>query len=310
MNRHLCSICIVCCCAASLGLQVSAAPSAQELPGADAIRVSEFYRLADKLQDQIWPNWSSTPSPLLLITDQTEFLIHQGTAPADFKSVGDAVYARPRKFPTALLATFPAFGPPAVIAVGEPQTTEAKTSTPWLFVLMHEHFHQLQEAQPGYFSAVDALGLSRGDQTGMWMLNYPFPYDQPAVTASFAHLRDLLVQALEETDQEPFRVRAVTYVRDRQRVLAALSPDDHKYISFQLWQEGIARYTQIRAAEAAATYQPTPSFRQLPDYEPFAAYAAVMRKQTLAELKAGDMARMKRIFVYPSERPRACCSID
>jgi hypothetical protein len=260
--------------------------------------VSEFFRLADRLQDQIWPNWSATPSPLLLITERTEFLIHHYTAPSDFTSLGDAVSARPRKLPTALLATFPVFGPPAVIAVGEPQATEAKTSTPWLFVLMHEHFHQLQYEQPGYYSAVEAMGLSRGDQTGMWILNYPFPYDQPSVTASFGHLRDLLLHALDETEHDAFRVRAATYVNERKRVFAQLSPDDHKYISFQLWQEGMARYTQIRSAEAAAAYQPTPLFMQLPDYEPFAAYAAVARLQTLAELRAADIAKMKRGFVY------------
>ena len=44
---------------------------------------------------------------------------------------------------------------------------------------MHEHFHQLQWAQPEYLKAIADLGLSKGDTTGMWMLNYPFPYDNP-----------------------------------------------------------------------------------------------------------------------------------
>ena len=46
---------------------------------------------------------------------------------------------------------------------------------------MHEHFHQLQWAQPEYLKAIDDLGLSKGDATGMWMLNYPFPYDDPEI---------------------------------------------------------------------------------------------------------------------------------
>ena len=49
---------------------------------------------------------------------------------------------------------------------------------------MHEHFHQLQWAQPEYLKAIDDLGLSKGDATGMWMLNYPFPYDNPEVGAA------------------------------------------------------------------------------------------------------------------------------
>ena len=59
---------------------------------------------------------------------------------------------------------------------------------------MHEHFHQLQYAQPGYYQAVAALGLSHGDQTGMWILNYPFPYTSASVTKSFAALRDQLLR--------------------------------------------------------------------------------------------------------------------
>ena len=50
-----------------------------------------------------------------------------------------------------------------------------------MLTVLHEHFHQLQQSQPGYFQGVEALGLSGGDQTGMWMLNYPFPYKTPAV---------------------------------------------------------------------------------------------------------------------------------
>src|SRR5438034_11047833 len=105
---------------------------------------------------------------------------------------------RSRQFSTNLLATFPAFGPPSVIVVGEPANTTSKTSTPWLITLMHEHFHQLQDSQPGLDEAITKLGLSHGDMTGMWMLNYPFPYDNQEVVASFGQLRDLLVAAIAE----------------------------------------------------------------------------------------------------------------
>src|SRR5205814_5944274 len=136
-------------------------------------------------------DWSRTPAPLLLVTSDTEFLMHRAEPPEGFKKVGDDLYARPRQFPTNLLATFPAFGPPSVIVIGEPANTTAKTSTPWLITLMHEHFHQLQYGQPTYFKQLDALGLSRGDTSGMWALNYPFPYDNPKVALAFAKLRDL-----------------------------------------------------------------------------------------------------------------------
>src|ERR1700722_16706519 len=117
-----------------------------QLPLKDAVRIHEFYRLAPQIADDVWPGWSRTIAPLLLVTSQGEFLTHHPDPPDDFERIGDNLYARPRKYSVNLLATFPAFGPQSVIVIGEPENTEAKTSTPWLITLMHEHFHQLQDS--------------------------------------------------------------------------------------------------------------------------------------------------------------------
>src|SRR5438270_13527067 len=131
-------------------------PSAQVSPK-DATRVNEFYRLAPVIEDKVWLDWSKVPAPLLLVTDDAEFLTHHPNPSKVFTKVSDVFCERPRQFPPNLLATFPAFGPPSVIVVGEPENTEAKTSTPWVITLMHVHFHQLQDAQPGIFDAVNKL---------------------------------------------------------------------------------------------------------------------------------------------------------
>lgn len=275
------------------------APPSSQLPPPDAIRITEFYRLAPRIEDKIWPDWSKVPTPVLLITKDAEFLTHHPDPPKSFTKIGDDIYQRLREFPTNLLATFPAFGPPSVIVIGEPENTDAKTSTPWLMTVMHEHFHQLQDGQPGILDSVNQLGLSRGDSTGMWMLNYPFPYDDLRIDGSFPHLRDLLLGALNAPDRKTFQPLATQYVAARTKFLAQLAPDDRKYLSFQLWKEGIARYTQIKCAEAAADYRPSPEFAALPDYEPFAAYAAHARSETLEELKKVDFAKWKRVAIYP-----------
>jgi hypothetical protein len=272
--------------------------SAGQFPPDDAIRVREFYRLATRVQDQIWPDWDKVPAPLLLVTEKTEFLSHHAAPPREFTKIGEDLYARPRQFPTGLLATFPAFGPPSVIVIGEPKNTESKTSTPWLIAVMHEHFHQLQDAQPGYYAGVEGLGLSHGDQSGMWMLNYPFPYEKPEMTKGFSHLRDLLLAAVMEKNDDEFARLAKQYTAERKKYLAQLAPDDHKYFSFQLWQEGIARYTQIMAAEDAALYQPTEEYKGLGDFESFAAYAARARQETLEDLRRADLAEWKRMVFY------------
>jgi hypothetical protein len=174
-------------------LGFSCAAHVQTISVDDTVRVAEFYRLAPQIEDNIWPGWSKVVDPLLLITPTAEFLTHFPSPPKEFKPTNDGFLTRPRQFPPSLQATFPAFGPPSVIAIGQPSLTASKTSTPWEIVVMHEHFHQLQNAQAGYSQAVAALGLSHGDQTGMWMLNYPFPYTNAGVVRTFAELRDQLL---------------------------------------------------------------------------------------------------------------------
>jgi hypothetical protein len=279
-------------------IAVSIPTLSQQMPADDAVRIREFYLLAAQIQDRIWPNWSQVPAPVLLVTSEREYLTHHPAPPENFTAIGEGFYARPRQFPTNLLATFPAFGPPSVIVIGEPINTSSKTSTPWLITLMHEHFHQLQNAQPGYFQAVQNLGLSHGDTSGMWMLNYLFPYEKPEVTQSFSHLRDRLLSTLSEPDPGKFGSLAKQYVQERQKFFAQLSSNDAKYFNFQLWQEGIARYTQIKAAEAAAHYQPTAEYTALGDFESFTAYAARARSDTLNELRQADIRDRKRTVMY------------
>jgi hypothetical protein len=269
-----------------------------QIPVDDAVRIREFYRLKPQIEDQIWPNWSHVPAPLLLVTGDQEFLTHHPSPPKDFKPAGDDLYERARQFPTALQATFPAFGPPSVIVIGEPKNTASKTSTLWLITLVHEHFHQLQNAQPEYFRAVEELDLSGGDTSGMWMLNYPFPYNQAEVARSFATLRDHLLAAINEPDPQKFAGLAKEYAATRKSFFAQLSSNDKKYLDFQLWQEGIARYTQIKSAEAAAQYHPSAAYAALADFETFSAYASRARSDTLAELKSADLAQWKRTVVY------------
>jgi hypothetical protein len=274
------------------------AQAPKPLPADNAVRINEFYRLSAQIQDKIWPNWSATPAPLLLVTKNTEYLTGFPTPPKEFQKVGDDIYARPRQFSTDLQATFPAFGFPPVIVIGEPANTSSKTSTPWLIAVMHEHFHQLQWAQPEYVKAIADLGLSKGDATGMWMLNYPYPYDNPELAGAFEHLRDSLLQALSEVEQKRFEQLSKQYLKDRKQFFAQLLPGDHKYFSFQLWQEGVARYTQIKAAEAAGDYQPSAAYAALPDFTPFSNYSVTARARTLDELKHIDITQSKREVFY------------
>lgn len=69
-------------------------------------------------------------------------------------------------------------------------------------------------------------------------------------------------------------------------------------MSFQLWEEGIARYVQVESAEAAAHNQPTSEFAALADYESFASHAGRFRSDTIRELSQADLVTWNRTVVY------------
>ncbi|HJQ26059.1 MAG TPA: hypothetical protein VKA60_19225 [Blastocatellia bacterium] len=288
-------------------LAIAQAVTAQTRPAlseVDRVRMAEAFRLADQLGDRLWKDWHQAPFAILLVTPTHEFLIRHPKPSSDFTRLGydpllkSDIYYRPRVFQTSLLATFPAVGGIPTIVVGQAENTAAKTSTPWVATLLHEHFHQLQNSQPDYYAGVQALNLARGDQTGQWMLNYDFPYESAEVNQLTAEVARRLAAALAASKTN-FAARLADYQRTRQQLKAALAADDYKYLSFQLWQEGMARYTEYRMARLAAeAYRPTRAFRKLKDYTPFAAVADRLRQNITAELQNLPLKNYKRVAFY------------
>lgn len=81
------------------------------------------------------------------------------------------------------------------------------------------------------------------------MLNYAFPYDSPEIGKLIANLSRVLADTLKTQDKAVLPEKFKSYRLLRQQLKNILSPDDYKYISLQLWTEGIARYTEYRIAE-------------------------------------------------------------
>jgi hypothetical protein len=290
--------------AAAFGLAVvltAASPesSARRIPDADRVRLAEAFRLAEAIGDAIWPGWSKVPFAVVLVTPETEFFVRHAAPPANARDMGwDAllgsqVYARPRNFAPRLLATFPIEGISTVV-VGQPENTSATSPTDWVVTLLHEHFHQLQEAQPGFYGKVAALGLARGDQTGMWMLNFPFPYDAPAVANAYRDAAQALRVALGGGE-------AASFLAARRKFRETVSGDDLRYLDFQLWKEGVARYTQIRVARFAASerYAPSPAFAALSGFVSYSVLAAELSETLLDELSKLSLPEDRRTVVYP-----------
>ena len=279
-------------------------PSLSEI---DRVRLAETFWVADRVGDRLWRGWSKAPFAVLLVTKDHEFLIRHPKPSADFakiefdKRLNSDIHYRKRQFSNNLLATFPAISgsPVSTIVVGQAENTQARTSTPWVITLLHEHFHQLQDSQPNFYTAVNALNLSGGDQSGMWMLNYPFPYERKEVQDQFAELGRLLATAVKAP--RPHRARRVReYLAARQKFHSMVTGVDARYISFQFWKEGIARYTEYHIAQLAATHhRPSKEFRALKDYQSFAEVAKETRERTLRQLTTLKLGDSKREVVYP-----------
>lgn len=280
--------------------------SAVGLAPDDRVRIAEAFRLATAVGDEIWPAWTSAPFAILLVTPEREFLLRHPRPSADFTRLGyDSLLAtdvlvRPRQFAPNLLATFPAVGGVPTIVVGRPATT-GKSSTAWVLTLLHEHFHQLQTSRPGYFARVDSLGLARGDQTGMWMLTYAFPYESIVARTRFAEMTQRLDTALAATSAEARAMRWAAARRARAELRSALTSDDDRYLAFQMWQEGVARYTELAVARfAASRYTPSAAFAALPDFVPYATTADSIESHVRAGLRGNSLERGNRVAFYPA----------
>jgi hypothetical protein len=276
------------------------------LSNVDQVRLAEAFRLADALGDRIWPGWSKAPFAVLLVTPEYEFLLRHPKPSADFTRIGfnkrlkSDVYYRKRQLSPNLLATFPAIPGSMIsaIVIGQAENTSVKTSTPWVITLLHEHFHQLQDSQPNFYTDVNALGLTGSDQSGMWMLNYPFPYDRKEVQDQFSELSARLAAAVQSTRAERAR-RTQAYIEARKKFQSMISPADERYFRFQFWKEGISRYTEYHIARlAASTYRPTKEYRALPDYRSFADVANETRDRIFRQLKTQKLGESKREVVY------------
>ncbi len=219
----------------------------------DKVRIREAFDIGKELGDSVWSGFNQVPYVLLFVSDSLEFLINHPEPTKEFKDIGfdttlqAEVYSRPRKYKTNFLATFAAVGDVNTIVVGGPENA-GRTSGDWILSVLHEHLHQMQYTQPDYMSGVDGLNLKNGDTTGMWMLNYPFPYVSPYVAEQFNILTIAAQKTAFAESDDSFKSNLDIFMTEREKFKGLLSEKDYRYFSFQLWQEGIAMYTELKFA--------------------------------------------------------------
>lgn len=281
---------------------VPPASSPQSLPATEAATLQCAHQVFAAVGEKVWPGWSRAPFSTLLIVGDHEFLVSKmsgvaGFSPTDAKPLpGYVILHRSRSFDSQLLATFPAFSSEPTIVVGTPSAT-GKSQAAWLITLLHEHFHQLQYSQSWYYTQTAALNLAKGDTTGMWMLNYDFPYADSAVQRRYEKFSRALGDAVRARGTARFTT-ALREVKSKWRELREnLHPDDYAYFRFQAWQEGVARYAELIAARNAAGHEPAiPCLGRIKP--PLSQVAKETLSDIYASLDAPKLGERKRVAFY------------
>lgn len=248
--------------------------SQSELRREDKIRIGEAIKISQFISDNVWSNWSKNDFVILLVTDSLEYLINHSNPSSDFTEsyfdtyLNTKVYTRKKVFQTGFLATFPAVNGVSTIVVGTAENTK-KSSLNWVTTLLHEHFHQYQSSYKNYYSEIDKLDLKDGDETGMWMLNYKFPYEDTLANDAFNGLKSNLIDAYKNKDEKSFKKKISQYIESKKAFKKIVSEKDSKYFEFQLWQEGLARYTEYAVLSylIKKDYKLSEDFKTLSDYE-------------------------------------------
>ena len=272
---------------------------------ADRVRIAEARRVASEFTEVVWPGWSEAPFAILLVGEDTEYLLYHDAPSDDFTAAGfddmldSEVYTRDRVHNKGLQATFPAVGGVPCVVIGQAENTQAGVSTRWVLTVLHEHFHQWQQSQSDYYVATNALDLAGDDNSGMWMLNYPFPYDDKAVSEAFLLMGKRLRIALEAEDYNALTEAASDYLEARTAFTDMLDEKDYRYFSFQLWQEGVARYTELRVGKVAAGgYAPLKAFKALDDFVTYEETRNVAYNHILAALQKNELRGKGRPAFY------------
>lgn len=241
-------------------------------------------------RDVKWPGYAETPFQIILVGTEYEYLFYPAAAADGFESLGkepitgSLSFMRKRTFSSGFLATFPASGGISTIVVGYPENTPRPQIDDWSLTLLHEHFHQYQADAKDYYTRVDLLELANGDQTGMWMLNYPFPYDkQPTKAANAAMALSQAIKAIgTQNEKAKFRI----FVKKHKAFRQSFAAKDWRYFAFQCWQEGVARFAEYDIGKVSKNPLWQAGAEKI--------YADITR-----ELEKFDLAKDERVAIYP-----------
>ncbi|TVQ19556.1 MAG: hypothetical protein EA361_00670 [Bacteroidetes bacterium] len=205
--------------------------------------------------DSIWENISSTPLRILMITDSLEYLFNHNNPDDSFEwfkydsLLNSNIYVRKRRFPPFLRATFPAVNGIDCIVVGDPKNTQMSDED-WIVMLLHEHFHLYQGIHPNYNENIAVLAQKISGDSDNWMLDYDFPYNDATLNKLFKEYSNSLLETFISLNKNDLKEKMERYVINQAEIRNHLTSHDYSYFQFQVWQEGIATYTEYKYLNA------------------------------------------------------------
>lgn len=272
----------------SLALIAASFQTVETVPHSDLI--IEARDISRAIGNSVWPGLSEAPETVLLIAGETEYLICHPSPVEGFAQQpsldldGCSVQTRGRVFPPALLASFPAVDGTPTIVVGTPDAT-GMTSRDWMRTLLHEHFHQWETAPADAYQRAIDLDLHGGDQTGMWMLNYPFPYTDSGHAERATLMAERAIFALQNRGSVGFSAAVQAYLDARSAFLDALPAEDARYYEFQVRKEGVARWSELGLLRAL-------------DDHTYADAIEAQDNRLISSLENLDLTRQQRVAFY------------
>lgn len=281
-----------------------AAWAADDLPPGERAHLKLAFGLADAVADEIWPGWGTAPRTTILVTRPTEFMICTDRPPEGYgplasnPELGCPVFARANASGRLPGATFTIVGRQPTVIIAPPLRTD-RAWLPWIATWAHEHFHQWQMSQPDYIEAAEALGLGGDDTSGAWMVEYPFPYDDPGVGRAFKEMTRALDAAQSALGAADGSAALSAYLSAKARFKRMLTPPDRRYLDFQLWQEGVALFAEYQLAAVGAIR--LGRFEVAPGYHlaGLDRYAERLRRSILTDLRTVRLESSRRLAFYP-----------
>ncbi|HCX20949.1 MAG: hypothetical protein CMB80_20410 [Flammeovirgaceae bacterium] len=259
-------------------------------------RVVKLIDLADQLKTEFannyWSEWSQMDMPLLLVGDEREFVFNSEVKDSTFEVNNTNNASRASTFNKHFLATFPLLNSKPTIVVGTPENTN-KTPEAWTVTLLHEHFHQLQMNHPNYYSAQKALNLDKGDQTGMWMLNHPFPYEDEKVNLQ---MKKMAINLTSSGSMDPSIVLQ-NHKKEKAALHEIIGDEHYKYLNMQLWQEGYARFIEIEITNDWLDHFDEIKQDQFTKIE-IENLVNEQQEQIIIHLKQSSPKELKRVYFY------------